>query len=164
MQTSTVSISEIRPEDNVKVPQLIRKVLVEMGVPKRGTAYADQALDRMYEIYDVPRADYFLAVEDGEIVGCAGIAQLENYQGNVCELQKMYFLEEARGRGLGAKMIKTCLDRARNYGYEKVYLETMPYMKAAQQLYKKSGFEYIDAPMGDTGHYSCTVWMLKHLI
>ncbi len=162
MQTAT--ICEIRQEDNVEVAQVIRKVLVEMGVPKRGTAYADKGLDRMYEIYDVPRADYFLAVEEGKILGCAGIAQLENYQGNVCELQKMYFLGEARGRGLGTKMINTCLDRARYYGYEKVYLETMPYMKAAQQLYKKSGFEYIDTPMGDTGHYSCTVWMLKCLI
>ena len=60
-------------------------------------------------------------------------------------------------------MIKICLDRAREFGFEKCYLETMPYMKAAQKLYEKKGFEYIDAPLGDTGHYSCPVWMLKQL-
>jgi putative acetyltransferase len=75
----------------------------------------------------------------------------------------MYFLGEARGRGLGAKMIQVCLERAKEYGYEKVYIETMPYMKAAQKLYIRSGFEYIDAPMGDTGHYSCSVWMIKSI-
>lgn len=163
MESSTIVIREIRPEDNANVAQVIRKVLIEIGVPKIGTAYADEALDRMYENYNVPRADYFLVIEDEKILGCAGIAQLENYEGNVCELQKMYFLKEARGRGLGAQMMQVCLDRTKEYGYEKVYLETMPYMKSAQNLYKKSGFEYIDSPMGDTGHYSCKVWMLKDI-
>src|SRR5680860_1778439 len=163
MESSTIVIREIRQEENAEVAQVIRKVLIEIGVPKVGTAYADKALDHMYENYDVPRADYFLVVQEAKILGCAGIAQLENYQGNVCELQKMYFLEEARGRGIGEGMMQVCLDRARKYGYEKVYIETMPYMKAAQKLYTKSGFEYIDAPMGNTGHFSCPVWMLKSL-
>ncbi|QLG43862.1 GNAT family N-acetyltransferase [Costertonia aggregata] len=159
----TAIIREIRPGDNVEVAQVIRKVLVDLGVPKVGTAYADKALDSMYENYNVPKATYFVVEENDRLLGCAGVAQLQNYDGNVCELQKMYFLEEARGRGIGARMMKLCLDRAKEYGFEQVYIETMPFMKAAQKLYKKSGFEYIDAPMGDTGHYSCPVWMLKNL-
>ncbi|PIB37799.1 GNAT family N-acetyltransferase [Maribacter sp. 4G9] len=158
-----VLIREIRPADNKEVARVVREVLVEMGVPKVGTAYADAALDRMYETYNVPRATYFVIDDGGAIIGCAGVAQLENYVGNVCELQKMYFLRAARGRGLGAKMMQACLDRARELGFEKCYLETMPYMEDAQKLYRKTGFEYIDAPMGDTGHYSCPVWMLKTL-
>lgn len=158
-----VLIREIRPADNKEVARVVREVLVEMGVPKVGTAYADAALDRMYETYNVPKATYFVIDDGGEILGCAGVAQLENYDGNVCELQKMYFLKAARGRGLGAKMMQACLDRAREFGFEKCYLETMPYMEDAQKLYRKTGFEYIDAPMGDTGHYSCPVWMLKTL-
>lgn len=157
------TIREIQPKDNENVARVIRKVLEDLGVPKVGTAYADKALDQMFENYDVPRADYFVAEENGRIIGCAGIAQLENYEGNVCELQKMYFLEEARGRGLGIKMINRCLDSAIEYGYEHCYLETMPYMKDAQKLYLKTGFHYIQEPMGNTGHYSCPVWMLKSL-
>ncbi len=163
MESSTPVIREIRPEDNAEVARVIRKVLVEIGVPKIGTAYADKALDQMYENYDVPGADYFLVVTENKILGCAGIAQLQNYTGNVCELQKMYFLEEARGKGLGAQMIEVCIDRAKHYGYEKVYIETMPYMKAAQKLYTASGFEYIGERMGNTGHFSCPVFMLKSI-
>ena len=159
----TAIIREIEPEDNLEVATVIRKVLIDLGVPKVGTAYADVALDHMYQNYDVPKATYFVIEDKARIIGCAGVAQLEHYIGNVCELQKMYFLEEARGRGLGAKMMQICLDRARQFGYEKCYLETMPYMKAAQKLYLQSGFEYIDKPMGDTGHFSCPVWMLKQL-
>jgi len=160
---ATAIIREIRKEDNAKVAGVIRKVLVDLGVPKVGTAYADTALDHMFENYEVPKANYFVVEEDGEILGCAGIAQLENYEGNVCELQKMYFLEEARGKGLGAQMMAICLKKAKEYGFEKCYLETMPFMKAAQKLYQKSGFDYIEAPMGNTGHFSCPVWMLKTL-
>lgn len=163
METSTALIREIRPEDNAEVARVVREVLIEMGVPKVGTAYADKALDCMYETYDVQRAVYFVVAEEGSILGCAGIAQVQNYGGNVCELQKMYFLQAARGRGLGTQMMRICLNRAKEYGFEKVYIETMPYMKAAQKLYQKSGFEYIDAPLGDTGHYSCPVYMLKSL-
>jgi putative acetyltransferase len=36
-------------------------------------------------------------------------------------------------------------------------------MKNALNLYEKWGFKYLEAPMGNTGHYSCTVWMLKKL-
>lgn len=156
-------IREITLKDNQQVAKVIRQVLEDLGVPKVGTAYADKILDTMFEAYDKPKATYFVVEENRSIIGCAGIAQLDNYDGNVCELQKMYFLEEARGRGLGSKMIQVCLDSAAAHGFEKCYLETMPYMKAAQKLYQKNGFEYIDAPMGNTGHYSCPVWMLKEL-
>ncbi len=156
-------IREIKPEDNAQVAQVIRKVFEDMGVPKVGTAYEDKALDDMYAHYNKPKATYFVVEHKGRIIGCAGVAQLDNYDGNVCELQKMYFLEEARGKGLGAKMIAICLEKAKAFGFEACYLETMPYMEAAQKLYKKNGFDYIDAPMGNTGHYSCPVWMLKKL-
>lgn len=156
-------IREIKKEDNPQVARVIRQVLEDLGVPKVGTAYEDPSLDNMYEHYNKPKATYFVIEENGSILGCAGVAQLDNYNGNVCELQKMYFLQEVRGKGAGHKMINVCLDKAKEYGFDACYLETMPYMEAAQKLYKKMGFEYIDARMGDTGHYSCPVFMLKTL-
>ena len=75
----------------------------------------------------------------------------------------MYFLSEARGKGIGQAMLKLCINAAREFGYEKCYLETMPYMKAAQKLYQQEGFEYLDRPLGDTGHFSCPVHMIKVL-
>jgi len=60
-------------------------------------------------------------------------------------------------------MMEVCLASAKNFGFAKCYLETMPFMLDAQKLYKKVGFENIAAPMGSTGHVSCPVWMLKDL-
>ncbi|RZJ25093.1 MAG: GNAT family N-acetyltransferase [Flavobacterium sp.] len=158
-----ITIRPIKQEDNAAVAQLIRDVLIEHNVPKVGTAYADPQLDCMFETYNVPRASYFVIQKGDRLIGGAGISQLQNESETICELQKMYFLPEARGLGLGTAMMEKCLSAAKSFGYEKCYLETMPYMEAAQKLYKKSGFGYICAPMGNTGHVACPVWMIKDL-
>ena len=156
-------IRPIQQKDNQVVAQMVREVLVEMGAPKVGTAYEDETLETMFEVYQQSRAAYFVVEEDGEIIGSAGIAHLEGEKEDICELQKMYFSAKERGEGLGSKMMNICLDFAKEQGYNHCYLETLPYMKAAQKLYKKTGFEFIDERMGTTGHYSCDVWMLKEL-
>jgi len=158
-----IAIEPILASDNEVIAQLIRAVLIEHNVPKVGTAYADVSLDFMYETYSKPKSSYFKVVKDGKIIGGAGISPLENGPEGVCELQKMYFLPEARGLGLGAMMMEKCLENARTFGFKQCYLETMPYMTSAQKLYQKYGFVYLEAPMGDTGHISCPVWMLKEL-
>jgi putative acetyltransferase len=159
----TIVIRKIRLEDDQKIAAAIRSVLIEMGVPKVGTAYEDKALDCMTLTYGGPRKCYLVLEQDDEILGGAGIAPLDNYTGNVCELQKMYFTPKARGKGLGYQMMSLCLDFAKQSGFDQCYLETMPYMDNAKKLYHKVGFQTIDRPLGDTGHYSCTVWMIKDL-
>lgn len=153
----------IEKKDNPQIAAVIRSVLDDFNVPKVGTAYADKSLDCMFETYQKPKTVYFVVAADGKIIGGAGVAKLDNFEGNVCELQKMYFLPEARGRGIGAQMMEFCLAKAREFGFEKMYLETMEYMDRAQKLYKQAGFEYIECAMGNTGHYSCPVRMLKKL-
>ena len=60
-------------------------------------------------------------------------------------------------------MINTCMDFGRQHSFEKCYIETLPYMESARKLYHKSGFETVEKPVGDTGHYNCTVYMLRDL-
>jgi len=161
--TPTIQIRPIEKKDNKKLASVIRAVLVEFNAPLEGTAYADPHLERLFETYDRPKSTYFIIEKNGEIVGGAGIMQLENTDKNICELQKMYFSPSVRGIGMGANMMEKCLSFAKNNGFEQCYLETLPYMKEAQVLYKKTGFNYIEKPIGNTGHFSCDVWMLKDL-
>lgn len=159
---NSIEIRPIQKKDNQSTAEMIRYVLVEQNAPKTGTAFEDKALNDLYETYNKERAEYFVLLENNEIIGSAGIQALEN-DDSVCELQKMYFHPKARGRGLGEKMMKNCLDFARENNFKSCYIETLPSMKAAQKLYLKTGFKYIGYRMGNTGHYSCTVWMLKTL-
>jgi putative acetyltransferase len=158
-----LKIREIQPEDNQQVAEVVRKVLVEMGVPKVGTAYEDVALDDMFGTYQYARMNYFVVEDDEKIIGGAGIAPLIGLEEKVCELQKMYFLPEARGKGLGAQMMDTCLKFAKSHNFEQCYIETLPYMESARKLYSRSGFKSLEKPLGDTGHYNCTMWMLRDI-
>ena len=158
-----IIIREVLEKDNADLASVIRQVLIEIGVPKVGTAYSDPELDYMHKTYLKERAAYFVLEENGILIGGAGIAPLQGGDPSVCELQKMYFLQQARGKALGEKMIDHCLNYAKEQGFETCYLETLPYMMAAQKLYFKKGFEYIDGPMGSTGHTSCNVWLTKKI-
>lgn len=165
--TPDFTIREIKFNDNQQIANVIRTVLIEFGAPKVGTAYEDKATDEMFETYQKNKTAYFVIEYQNKIVGGVGFAKLgglKNNESEICELQKMYFLPIARGKGLGSKLIKHCLSKAKQQGFEKCYLETMPYMDAARALYAKNGFKKLTAPIGDTGHYSCSVWMLKDLM
>ncbi len=163
MSKNSYTLREIQIRDNQKIAKVIREVLIEFGVPKIGTAYEDAALDKMYETYDSEKFCYFVITDGERILGGAGIMQLQNSEENICELQKMYFSPEVRGKYLGSQMMEICLQKSREFGYEKCYLETLPYMEDARKLYKKVGFESLENPMGDTGHYNCDMWMIKTL-
>jgi putative acetyltransferase len=156
-------IREIQQKDNASIAQVIRAIFHELDAPKVGTAYADPILDTLYEVYQEPRSIYYIVENEGKVVGGCGVAPLENSDASVCELQKMYFAPEIRGTGYAEKIIEKCLDFAQKQGFEICYLETLSFMTAAQKLYKRIGFENIDGPMGNTGHNSCEVWMIKKL-
>jgi putative acetyltransferase len=164
VRKDNIVIREIVPEDDSKIAATIREVLIEFGVPKVGTAYEDTTLDMMFNTYNLEGSKYFVVEEKGVILGGAGIAPLAGAEElSICELQKMYFKKQIRGRGVGFEMMNTCLKFAKSAGYKQCYLETMPYMDEAQKLYHKVGFKSLQVPLGNTGHYSCTVWMIKDL-
>ena len=121
MTNSDYIIREIEPRDNAQMKKIVQSVIVEMGAPKVGTAYEDKALEDLYTVYQKDKAIYFIVEYNGVVLGGGGIAALDNFEGNTCELQKMYFLPEARGKGLGAKMIEKCMKKAKEFGFEQCY-------------------------------------------
>lgn len=156
-------IRKIQQQDNQEIAKVIRAVFEELNAPKVGTAYADPILDTLYEVYEKERHIYLVVEDNGKVLGGCGIAPLENEEMHICELQKMYFAPEIRGTGLAKKIIEECLAFAKANNYSICYLETLSFMKAAQKLYLNLGFKSIEKPMGNTGHNSCEVWMMKEL-
>ena len=75
----------------------------------------------------------------------------------------MYFHKTLRVRGNGLKLIEICLDFAKESGFEKCYIETMPNMVNAQKLYLNKGFKYINGPLGNTGNNQCPVCIFKKI-
>ena len=157
-------IRPINESDNKHIAVILRQVLIEMDIPRKGSAFEDPEIDKMYESYQSNRSIYFVVEENKKILGGAGINPLRDGDSDICELQKMYFHKSLRGRGIGNKIIELCLNFAVESNFKKCYIETMPNMLNAQKLYLRKGFNYINNPLGNTGHTACPIWMLKKLI
>jgi putative acetyltransferase len=160
---SNIRIRNIEWSDNAQLAVIVRDTLTEFGANVPGTVYFDPTTDALYELFQTPRSAYFIAEMEGKIVGGGGIYPTENLPSDTCELVKMYLLPEARGIGLGRMMMERCLETAQSNGFEQVYLETLPELKQAVKVYEKFGFEYLCAPLGNSKHFGCGLWMLKKL-
>ena len=159
-----VVIRPIQKEDNAIIAVIIRAALEEFGANKPGTVYFDETTDHLFELFqEHPHCAYFIAEEDGIILGGAGYFHSQGLDEHTCELVKMYLSKSARGKGLGQKMITHCMNEAKKEGFEQMYLETMPELKKAIQVYELFGFDYLKGPMGNTGHDGCGIWMLKKI-
>lgn len=161
---NTIILRNIQPRDNPFIAKIIKDTLAEFGANHPGTVYFDATTDTLYELFQNKKAVYNIAEADGEIVGGGGIYPTDGLPDDTCELVKMYLLPKARGAGLGKMMIEKCLQQAKELGFKKVYLETMPELKQALNVYAKFGFEYLKGPMGNSGHTGCSLWMMKELL
>ncbi len=153
----------IQPADNIALANVIRATLTEFNAAHPGTVYYDPTTDALYELFQQEKAAYNVAEINGIVVGGGGIYPTEGLPNDTCELVKMYLLPQARGTGLGKLLIEKSIEQAKANGFKKIYLESMPELKQALKVYAKFGFEYLTAPMGNSGHTGCSLWMLKEI-
>ncbi len=163
MIDSRILIRDIEPDDNKALEHIIKDIFPEFGLPVVGTTFEDYETSHMFESYQGAGEFYLVIEQDKEVMGGAGIKPLRDESETICELQKMYFKPEIRGKGYGKIIFDKCMERAIDMGYKRCYLESAPELKAAIAIYEKNGFKRLESPMGNTGHYSCGVWMIKDL-
>jgi putative acetyltransferase len=158
-----IQIRTIQSSDNSGIAAIIRNTLAEFGANRPGTVYYDSSTDRLSEVFQTPGSIYYVAFNQDKLVGGAGIFPSDGLPADTCELVKMYLIPEIRGMGIGKLLIEKCLAFAKQSGYKKIYLETLPELKKAIHVYEKFNFTYLPAPMGNTGHFGCDVWMMREL-
>lgn len=159
----SITIRKIQPQDNVAMALILRESLKEFGLNIPGTAYFDESTDHLYETFQLERSTYFIALDGDEVIGGVGIYPSEGLPEDTVELVKMYLAPQSRGKGLGKQLMKKCIALAGELGYKNIYLESMPELAAAVSAYEKLGFKLLDGPVGNTGHFSCTIWMLYQI-
>lgn len=157
------TLRPIQAGDNEKVARIIRQVMTEFGTVGEGYSIMDPEVDEMFDAYNNPRSAFFVIERQGEVLGCGGISPLVGGDEQTCELKKMYFLPELRGMGWGKRLAIRCLDKARELGYRRCYLETVERMWQANKLYRCLGFQRLDSPLGSTGHSGCEAYYALRL-
>ena len=156
-------IRTISKNDDRALAKIIRDSLAEFKANKPGTVYFDNTTDHLYEVFNVVGSIYFVAEYQGEVLGGGGIYPTNGLAEGTCELVKFYLSANARGKGIGKLLMEKCIAAAKEMGYKKIYLETMPELRIAIPMYEKLGFTYLTAAQGNSGHTGCDVWMIKEL-
>jgi putative acetyltransferase len=127
----------IAEADDVElVRALFREYAGSLGVDLSFQGF-EAELDALPGGYDV----VLVATADGAPAGCVGVRPLED---GICEMKRLYLRPAARGTGLGRALAEAAIARARELGYARMRLDTLPAMTEAQALYRSLGFVEIE--------------------
>jgi putative acetyltransferase len=137
-----IQIEEIsfRPATNTDIEpiqNLVFGVLEEYNLqPDRLETDRDIAdIEKHY----INRGGLFEVLEDaqGNLLGTVGLYPVDR---ETVELRKMYFAKDLRGKGYGKKTLARMIEKSKELGFERIYLETASVLKEAIGLYERFGF------------------------
>jgi len=159
-----ITYRRIIKSDNSILAGIIRNGIESLQLPKEGTAHSDPTTNDLYSLFQKANSYYIVVEEDGAVKGGCGVYPSDGLPETHAELVRFFLDESIRGKGVGKELMKQCEQIAIDYGYEFLYLESFPEMEAAIHLYEMAGYKRLNNPLGNTGHFSCNVWMEKKLI
>ena len=111
----------------------------------------DEEMASLPGCYAPPRGRLWCAELAGKPVGCVGIRPFSE---GVCEMKRLYVEPEARGHGAGHALALAGIRAAKELGYKRILLDTMPAMRMAVKLYRELGFKeapaYYNTPIEGT--------------
>jgi putative acetyltransferase len=150
MTAEDVVLATMTDDELAAVGDMIR---VGIGAyEEAGTVLAStfRRLDRLKGVYEAPGSIYIVARDkrgdqesrDTHVIGGAGLGPLHGLSPaeGLGEIRDLVVRPEWRGHGIGARLLKRCLDEAKRLGYQRLYLEATPQMEQAQKLFIRYGF------------------------
>lgn len=158
-----MEIRRIEQKDNAELCAVIKSALTEFGAAKPGTVFFDPWTETLYEYFFENEMPYFVVEEQGEILGGCGLFATQGLPLDTIELVKLYLAPQARGKGIGEELLLMCAGLAKEMGYSRLYLESLPELNKAVKLYERVGFIQQKSPLGSSGHFGCNLWMIKLL-
>lgn len=158
-----ITIRKVEEKDNLLLADMIRAVFDEHDAPKIGTVYSDPTTFNLYQLFKEPNSVLWVAEKNQQIMGCCGIYPTQGLEGDTLELVKFYLPAEARGKGIGKALMEKSILSATELGYKKIYLESLPQFSKAVSMYEKLGFQKLNHPLGNSGHTTCNIWMIKEI-
>lgn len=118
------------------VRQFFRNYAAWLGVDLCFQGFGDE-MATLPGAYAAPEGRLFYAEIDGQPAGCVG---LRPTTGGMCEMKRLYVEPAHRGLGIGRDLVLAAIRSAKDLGYRRIMLDTMPAMRIALKLYREMGF------------------------
>ncbi len=137
----TVTLRTLTADDSEAIEQVrqyFRNYAAWLGVDLSYQNF-EQEMALLPGAYSAPQGRLFFAEVDGRPAGCVGVRPLPESDG-LCEMKRLYVSPEARGQGVGAALAMAAIKAAKEIGYKKLMLDTLPNMRMAVKLYRELGF------------------------
>jgi ribosomal protein S18 acetylase RimI-like enzyme len=131
-----VHIREFVADDVDGVARLVVSTLAEFGFSSKVDA-VERDLSSVAETYRRPRGAFWVAEDEGAIVGTVAIRPKDP---GTCELKRLYVRADCRGTGLGERLYQHAEAFARAAGYERIWLDSSRRFTKAHRLYVRNGF------------------------
>ena len=134
---------EVRTEapDSLVAVRLVEAMVAEMETLYELEPGSGLGLSAPPSDFSPPGGAFVVVYVDGKPVAGGGIKQDED---GVAEIKRMYVAPEARGRGLGRRLLEALEETARELGYARIRLDTGPRQPLAQAMYERSGYHPIE--------------------
>jgi putative acetyltransferase len=165
LENNTINNLTFRPitsSDNAAIYSIIRESLELASLNIPGTAYYDEKLSALSDVYGKPDSKYFVLTDSKDtVVGGIGFSPFP-FMKETAELQKLYLKEDFHGKGTGYAMIAFIEEEMRKAGFKYSYLETHTNLPAAIHIYEKSGYRLIERPK-EVGHSTMNRFFIKEL-
>lgn len=98
--------------------------------------------------YVPPYGRLFVAYHEGECCGCVALAPFTD---TICEIQTLFVRPNFRGQGIGKTLVHHVIATAQDIGYHHMRLDTLAFMRDAQELYRSLGFISIEPYLDGAG-------------
>lgn len=115
-------------------------IIHEFGISSDVSAILEQDMAKVQQ-FAPPQGRLLLGEYETKIAGCACLRKIGE---DVGEIKRMYVKPEFRKKGIGRSLLQAIIHEARQIGYSKIRLDTAPFAKEAQALYRSLGFQEIE--------------------
>lgn len=155
----------LQAADDSALAEILRSVRAEFELDSVAHTLLEDRERHCSQLYGGVDREYWVVEHDVRILGGIGFGPFgrEPNDTYTCEIQRFYLEADARGLGLGRKLIEHALERASALGYRRCYIETVGRLRTAHAAYLACGFRQLDAPLPGSNYEFPDHWFVREL-